>query len=317
MIRKGDVIVQLTGGLGNQMFQYAAARALAVQSNSSVWLDGRALSLLARQRRVTARSLEVDSLNIRAHVATEAMLKEWGIDWRVLPPLTGAMPPRIWNGVQKIGRTIGTSRADVLIERSLTYDDRWPFAGATGKVRYLMGYWQSSEYFSQLRPQLTTELSPREPLSGELADLDAQVRSTLSLVLHVRRGDLATNLSARAFHGLLGHEYYEAAYMSLASTIPFDRVYVFSDDIDWCRIHLRLGDSVTWVDPRLLGGCSAQHLHVMTGASAIVVANSSFSWWAAWLSGLPGERIIAPKQWVRDGAAWSGPVPADWRRQIT
>ena len=161
----------------------------------------------------------------------------------------------------------------------------------------LVGYWQSEKYFSDVRNQVRGIFSPVRTRA-----------TTTNIGLHVRRADY---VGLEAFHGLPTAQYYREAVQRIWDTKGFANVLVFSDDLQWCRD--TLPSSFTFV----AGQTKYQDLASMASCAHMVIANSSFSWWGAWLGGDDPERmIVAPKHWFSDQsmADDADMVPERWIR---
>lgn len=311
-----DVIMQLAGGLGNQLFQYAAGLSLATRLGSDLWLDTRAFDALAHHPRVTQRTYELAQFALSGRVADPSRLRSLGLGDRVLPHRPGSakwLMSAIGNRLPRVAR----HGVEVVRERSLAYSDQLDVL-ADRHVRhscYLIGYWQSPRYFAGAEQHVRAEVALADGMSEGVARLADQIEESRSLCVHVRRGDLVTNKSARQFHGLLGADYYQESVDRLVARQDFDRVFVFSDDAAWCREHLRWDLPIVHVDQGELGGTPAEHLVAMSRARGFVISNSTYSWWAAWLSGVSGESIVAPRAWTaKPGSYFDALVPSTWTR---
>ncbi len=150
-----------------------------------------------------------------------------------------------------------------------------------------------------------------EPLSGRNREAAEQIQTTNAISVHVRRGDYATNPATQAFHGILPAEYYRAAVREVSQAVRNPHFYVFSDDPDWCRHNLDLGHSTTFVDHNRARG--SDDLRLMSLCAHHIIANSSFSWWGAWLNPREEKIVIAPRRWVADSSIDARDVvPARW-----
>jgi hypothetical protein len=210
--------------------------------------------------------------------------------------------------VARLAARLGLSRR-WYVERSLAHDpafDRLP----DGTV--LDGFFQSERYFAGIRDILGAEFVPRRPPSAAAAATLAAIRATEACALHVRRGDYAAHAATTRTHGLCTPGYYRAALSRLAAEAPGARIFVFSDDLDWCRATLGLPGDVAYV----AGNADAPEwdIALMAACRHRIIANSSFSWWGAWL-GAPGGVTIAPEPWFDDPSlAGGGIVPSRWLR---
>ena len=260
------VVVQMIGGLGNQMFQYAAGRHLSASLGLRLFLDVSWLSTpYARIKKRPPFHLE-----------------KYNIKGRVLSPDTIIGSTDAGDTDSFIKDRIGNVK--VLSEQESDLTD---IAGVND-VLYLTGFWQSEAYFSGSADRIKEELRPRD-LSG-IAKLERDILATDSVGMHVRRGDYLANQDR---FPVLPPSYYDAAIQRLGDNYKF---YIFSDDPEWCRSH--------WHDKGyeiIKGNSPVEDLYLMSLCRNIVIANSSFSWWAAWLDDDGNKRIIAPEDWRGPG----------------
>ena len=264
------IVVKLTGGLGNQMFQYAAGRALANRHQTQFLLDIRGFE------KQSLREFALDRLSIHANVASENDMRQWP-DW--------SRKPAAW--LQKIG--ISTNRYK---QPSFAFDPRW---NALSDNTLLEGYFQSERYFLEIQFILKREFLLKSTLLGVNRDIEKLTTSTESVMIHIRRGDYVSNPKALKTHGLCSLTYYENAIEHIRSKVKDPKFFIFSDDPDWTRTHLSLGDQATYI----AGNADAPEIDLclMTRCKHFIVANSSFSWWGAWLGGDEQSIRIAPRPW--------------------
>lgn len=279
------ICVRLEGGLGNQLFQYAAGRALALKFETELLLDLSTLNKL--NHRVTQRKFELEHLNHVGRILTEheSSLLSW---LRYAKSFSSLISPWL-----------------AYVERDVGYNAAFK---ALPDQSYLIGYWQSYYYFADISKQLMIEFMPRNALSPMSLSIADSIDSTTSVALHVRRGDYVTLASATKFHGVLPSSYYEKALAQLYMCINAPKVFVFSDDPEWCRANLKLGNGATFVTHNV-GANSWEDLVLMSRCRHHVIANSSFSWWGAWLADQhwadPLRVVIAPANWFSIcGAQW-------------
>ena len=266
------------GGLGNQMFQYAAGRALALRHKTGLQLD--LSSYQSRRHFETSRSFELHNLAIEVEPAS---------------PLTSVGFRLARRSSRTLRRLSGwdTKREQFISHYNAAFE-------ALPDDSYIYGYWQSWRYFSPVADRIRKELQPRVALSAESSEVERIIKATNSLSLHVRRGDYVTSKSTNNFHGVLDLDFYASAVSHVQERVSNVQAYVFSDDLDWCKEALAsLPLPMTFVDVNR-GEDSWQDLFLMAACRHNVVANSSFSWWGAWLGddADQGHRIvIAPKKW--------------------
>lgn len=280
------ITVSLIGGLGNQMFQYAAGKALAERHGVPLALD------LSGFRDYALRSFLLDRLLVPEAVASSAQAEF------VQQPDKNFTCAK-WKG--RIDRLLGWAGLPKLApspheyrEPHFHYD---PAFEALGPQTALFGYFQSERYFSSITEGLRDWFSPREPFGGAAADVLSRIEaSRLPISVHVRRGDYL-NPGAAEFHGILGEPYYREALGHLGEIGEGTELFVFSDDpaaaehvlnfVPKSRlVHVRGDPQRPWEDMALMARCRHH-----------VIANSSFSWWGAWLNRSPDKRVFAPRGW--------------------
>jgi Glycosyl transferase family 11 len=238
--------------------------------------------------------------------------------------LNGGNPYRMFNldlfrGVKE-HRIVYGSKA-TMIERHFEYDPQWIFSIKDGDV--LRGYWQSEEYFPWIHPELFCRLRPAQPmpqLFHPWAEEKIREAGDSSCFLGIRRGDY---LLKKEYHGVLPVEYYQKALRLIdISTGKPPKVFVFSDDMYWCKAHFSLGYPFTVVGtyfPTLgnVKGREDADLYLMSLCRNAIIANSSYHWWGAWLGDFKRQPrvVVAPKQWFTDPTVDSSTVvPERWIR---
>ncbi len=285
------VIVSLMGGLGNQLFQYAFGLRLAADWQTDVRLNQFMLSSrwLAMVKGYTPRAFALDAFGVEKPSASPVDVVR-----AMLPLPTGTV---------------------LLREGSTTHPARLPITPPAKQV-VCMGYWQSEDYFktaeSAVRQRLQFQQTPSS-LTQQLADTIQ--RTDRSVFLHVRRGDYLTNTNANKYHGVCGETYYQRAILYLRERIADARFFVFSDDLSWVQQRLcsELG-SATYVAGNV-GADSWQDMYLMSLCRHAIVANSSFSWWGAWLNAQTNRIVVAPQHWfAADKSDYPAIVPPHWIR---
>jgi hypothetical protein len=266
------IVVRLLGGLGNQLFQYAAGRRLARARKCELKLDVTAFD------EYRLRTYRLGNFSIAEKFAT--------------PEEIGSLRARgIRRAMLRVSPRLGP-RAHAL-ERSFRFD---PSVLERSAPAYLDGYWQSPKYFQDVDPIIRADLKARLPAEGENARLLQEIGSVSSVAVHVRRGDYAADPRTRMVHGVLPPGYYEDAIAYLKGKVKEPRYFVFSDDTTWARKNLRLDGPATFVAHN---GPDADHedLRLMAACRHHVIANSTFSWWGAWLGKRPGQIVVGPRRW--------------------
>lgn len=287
------VIVRLAGGMGNQMFQYAIGRALSIRNNTVLGLDIH--DLLDRNPRpgFTFRDYDLDIFSIQAEIIPQSKLS-----WRY----------RSWGKsifLNKIRRALFVGRGK---EKGFVFN---PEILELGPDSYLDGYWQSYKYFESIADTIRKDFTLKNPLPENIKALKIEIESRNSVCVHVRRGDYVGN----SFHETVSKDYYDQALSLVSQKTNIEHVYVFSDDIEWCKKNLSLTQPVTFVGEEYAGERASGHLELMRSCKHFIIANSSFSWWAAWLAANPGKIVIAPKNWFgSDSIDTSHRIPEGWIR---
>ncbi len=175
---------------------------------------------------------------------------------------------------------------------------------------YLDGFWQSELYFKDQEKTIRTAFEFSDKIQQTHKVLASQMQSTLSVSLHVRRGDYVSNALANKFHGLCSPNYYQNAVKHLMS-LGAIQLFIYSDDLDWCRQHSKFDVPIHYVNTN----DAFADMYLMTQCKHNIIANSSFSWWGAWLNANSDKIVIAPQNWFSDPSIdTSDVIPATWQK---
>lgn len=295
------IIVKLMGGLGNQMFQYAAARHLACRYDTELKLDISFLEQFAAD--CTPRRFVLKSLNINAAIASP----------REVDDLTGQGKSRLDTLLIRFRRVAEGKGFQPQIYREPHFHFDPAFLN-TPDGSYLEGYWQSEKYFQDISDLVRREFVVRDPMYGENLGISEQIRTTNSVSLHVRRGDYVSNRVTRETHGVCGMDYYQRCIAEISKAVVAPHFYLFSDDPLWVAEHVRLSFPMTLIDHNRPEN-GHEDLRLMSLCRHNIIANSSFSWWGAWLNANPGKIVIAPHRWFYAPSIDSSDVlPSSWIR---
>ncbi len=295
------IIARLSGGLGNQMFQYALGRSLSIRYGAPLKLDTTFLLQRVKFFKVLRpnfvfRNYDLDVFNVAATTAEAGDMKWWQ-----RPILFGKAMLVIDALLRKIPFLPGW-------ERTFSFDSR---IFSIGPNAYLSGFWQSPKYFDSIRDVLLKDFSLKHPLPEHSMLLKKEMEQKESVCMFVRRSDIA----AKQFHGSLNREYYVKGLAYLKERVVIDKVYIFSDDIEWCKEHLSLPFETMFVDNAYAGKKWEDHMELMKHCKHFVISNSTFAWWGAWLATNAKKIVIAPKKWANNATINTNDlIPEEWIR---
>lgn len=269
------IIVNLTGGLGNQMFQYAFGRAIAIKHNTNLKFH------FTNALFNIQRSYELDVFAISATMATKDDLQKLGIiQNRVINRLLYLFDERY--GIQ-FNKHIVTQKYPYIFNSNYL---------AIRNNSYIQGYWADERYFKGIEDIIRKEFTLKKKLDEKNQKILGQIQKSTSVSVHVRRGDYITNkMNIPKFIGL---DYYINAIKKIKKFVPNPIFFVFSDDIPWCKENLApLSNNIYFIDHNK-GKDSYKDLLLMSACKHDIIANSSFSWWGAWLNKNDNKIIIKP-----------------------
>jgi len=290
------VISHILGGIGNQMFQYAAARALSLTTKQPYYLDINDFSNYKLHNGFELKRV----FNLDIASADQATITKM-LGWR-----SSHLARRILRRPQ-----LASLRGERYIVQP--YFNYWPgFFSLTGDV-YLHGYWQSESYFKPFENIIRQDFTFREPLQGRNLELSTEISNHQSVSLHVRRGDYINDSKTAKIMDVCSLEYYLRAIDYIAKYVKHPVFYIFSDDIDWVKKNLPISFPCIYVDFNR-DTESYRDMQLMSKCKHNVIANSSFSWWGAWLNANAEKVVVAPKRWFCNGTDDSDLIPKEWVR---
>lgn len=272
------IIVRLLGGLGNQMFQYAVGRHLALKNDTELKLD---ISGLGYDNGVSPKRVySLGDLRIKENLAT---------------------PGEVW------WRKLGLFWSQYYKESALSYDDK--VLRLTGNV-YLDGYWPCERYFAAIGETIRSEFRPKRRLGKLTEDYRSMIGKAPSVSLSVRRGDFVT----KKFHGTCSPDYYKRALAIILKRVKNPCLFIFSDDLPWAKKNLRYKYETRYLS-QVGTDRSFEDVFLISFCRHNIIANSSFSWWGAWLNNNPEKIVVAPKRWFGDKTVdTSDLIPSGWIR---
>lgn len=287
------IVMRLKGGLGNQLFQYALGRHLSLLKNTGLTLDTSSFKTDdLREFRLSCFEISATNSNRLPFFATDGRAKHLN---------------KVFQAIQGLF----SKPFQIIKENGFEFD---PMIFNCSDQAYLDGYWQSAKYFEQIAETLRKDLRLKSPLTGKLSEIAKAIQSTNAVSVHVRRGDYVSNPTTTAYHGVCSVEWYVEAAQLIESKVPNPIFYVFSDDYEWVKANLHFSVPTFFVPPSP-DGQECNDMHVMSLCKHHIIANSSFSWWGAWLNPNPEKMVIAPKQWFVAGPQKTNDlIPSSWIR---
>ena len=281
------VIVNIKGGLGNQMFQYAAGLSLAHHHQTQLKLH------VAANATDIARVLELNCFHTEIDIANQEEVDRWNATGTVQRIIQRLLPGRMKSFYK---------------ERFFHFD---PAFFNTGKNVYVKGFWQSEKYFTSIEKIIRTQFRFKESFNSSIEALAQKVSNENSVSMHIRRGDYLSK-EVQEYHGILSMEYYESAVQLMQGKVQDARFYVFTDDADWVKAHFQPKVDITLVSGTF-STTSLEDFYLMSHCKHQIIANSSFSWWAAWLNSHAEKIVIAPNQWYKNGPKDTQDIiPENW-----
>jgi hypothetical protein len=265
------IIVKLTGGLGNQLFQFAAAKSLALHLKQPFKLD------VSSYKTDILRDFELSFFNANFEVAAAEEINSF-TQQSFLGKLLQHLKPSYKRKIYK--------------EPFYHYDEN--FFNALPNV-YLKGYWQSHKYFLPFHTIIEKDFSVKKDFIQNVETAVSQLENEVNVSVHIRRSDYANKITNN-FHGVLPEAYYNAAIASIKNKYANAKFYFFSDDIDWVQKNINTSDNFEFVTGKITSA-AIEDFCLMQHCSHNIIANSSFSWWAAYLNPNPDKIVIAPKRW--------------------
>ncbi|WP_214229598.1 alpha-1,2-fucosyltransferase [Pedobacter sp. B4-66] len=261
------IVVNLMGGLGNQMFQYAFAKYLSLRHNLPIYINA---SIYIEKS--SNRPYSLENLNIGYHLIGDGS----NLDIQV------------------------TEDDLVYINEGSFHFDNTSFGkldyleSLNTKLIVLNGYWQSNKYFIANDDVIKNEFVPKKKLDDRGLILRNRIKSVNAVMINVRHGDYLTKLD---YHGVVSESYLLSAIGFIASKVDRPHYFVFSDDLPWCREKLKHIDNLEFVGEEFYDEHFIAYFQLMMSCTHFINANSTFSWWASYLGQRDGSIVIYPKQW--------------------
>lgn len=270
-------IIKLNGGLGNQMFQYAFGRNLAIKNNTELKLDISAFKNMPSQN--TPRNYALGVFNINENIVISKELKKYkkSIAMKFFQKITDIFP------------------GNYIYETKFNFN---PKIAQLSKDAYLDGYWQTEKYFKNTENIIRNEFTLKNNMGEKALSAVSQINNTNSVSIHIRRGDYIVDKKTNAYHGSCTLDYYRKAVGIIKGKIDNPYFFIFSDDIPWVKNNLKIDCNVIFVSKE--GMKDYEEMILMSKCKHNIIANSSFSWWGAWLNNNSKKIVIAPKKWFNN-----------------
>lgn len=271
------IVVRLMGGLGNQLFQYAAARHLAILNNTELYLDTSFLENTPMED--TVRGFELDKFNINAIVADDTLLKSfYG---------SGFTKKDTWMSyVFSVGK-----------RRKYKFNN-YGFDENLLKLRgnyYIRGFYQSEKYFKEIADVISKELEIKQELISVNQTIVNEIKNKNAVSIHIRHGDYAKNLTAMDAHSLCSKDYFRKSMKYMKEQVGTDcKFYLFTDDKEWVKNEMTMEEDCELIS----GNTTIEDFYLMSICKHNIISNSTYSWWAAWLNKNPNKIVIMPKYWT-------------------
>jgi len=291
------IIIKLQGGLGNQMFQYAIGRKLSLLNKAELKLDLSFLLDRTHRQNFTYRDYNLNIFNLKIEFTTQEEIK----------PFVNYLDSKI---KRKIYTYLFLRKNNKYInEKQFTYDP--DIFKLTGNI-YLDGYWQTEKYFSDIKNILYNDFTIKIPQDKKNQEINNIIKNSNSVSIHIRRGDYITNKQSYNIHGICDLDYYNNCVNLLSKQIENANFFIFSDDHQWAKENLKLDYPMTFIDHNDASK-NYEDLRLMSQCKHNIIANSSFSWWGAWLNQNPQKIVYAPQKWFNDSSRNTKDlIPEQW-----
>ena len=275
------VITRLMGGMGNQMFQYAFARNLSIETKSDLRIDLSFLQKKDQPEGFVFRNYDLDIFNVKENFDLPENVE-----------IITVNEPHYEYSQQVTDSVINNLN--------------------NNKNTLILGYWQSPKYFEKNEDTIRKEFSLKLGIENKsnLLKIREDINTKKSVAINIRRTDYLNN----GFHGVMGKEYVDSAISIIENQIENPHYFIFSDDIKWCEENLKYNNS-TIVSHDYKGEKFEDYMMLMSECNHFIIPNSSFAWWSAWLNNNPDKIVISPKNWfANSGMNTNDLIPESWIR---
>ena len=295
--------IQIKGGLGNQMFQYAFAKSISEKYQVPFIIDCNYFEIKGNVD-YTLWDFELNVFQLKVNKAEVDQLKKYKVS------LLSKINARL-NKLLNIPVLFKNSRVTEEQFDLKFYDESF-----NPKNKYFVGYWQSEYYFNSIEQIIREDFKFKPSLDEKNLSLKKRIKTSNSVSVHIRRGDYVNNPSAFKNHGVCSIEYYRKSIEEIKKQVDNPVFFFFSDDFEWVRENnfgIQNYEFIDWNQE----GESYIDMQMMSYCKHNIIANSSFSWWGAWLNNNPYKNVIAPRKWFADDIRNKDSekiIPKKWKR---
>lgn len=292
------IVVKLIWGLGNQLSQYAMGRHIAMKNNTNLLID------ISSFDTYTLHKYSLNHFRIQENFTSKSDTPWYEIRSK----------NQYFDFILNKMKPLFRSRQHIL-EKGLAFQNE--YLQTQWDYIYLEGYWQTEKYFIEIEDIIRDEFQFKTlPSKQNQIIIDEISLQPNTVSLHIRRGDYVTSAVSHGVHGTCDMDYYMRAVAYIAERYPGSKFYVFSDDIPWAKENMILPYQTCYIDHNDALS-NYEDMRLMSLCTHNIIANSTFSWWGAWLNKNPEKIVIAPKQWFNDPkhlAESQDVVPEKWIR---
>jgi hypothetical protein len=273
------IVVKINGGLGNQMFQYSFGHYLAKKHNTPVKFE---INTIQKNEVYTSRNLDISHFNILINTSTKEDVKRFKL----------VKTDSFQKYERKISQYLPFLNKKQFIEK--------PYITNLAKIKffrdncYYDGYWQAYSYLDEIRNELLKNFQLNFDLDDEANQILNDINSSNSISIHIRRGDYKLKHNAKIYSNI-SKTYYNKAIEYFFKNIKNPTFYIFSDDINWVKQNF-IGEHFKFVETK--SNNPVVDMHLMSLCHHNIIANSTFSWWGAWLNTNETKTVICPKNWL-------------------
>jgi len=279
-----SICVRLNGGLGNQLFQFAAGYSLARKMNSNLIMDSQLY--MDESRKGFNRCCEIQNIvDAKYFSFAQSIMFKPSFIWKIKRLLLILL------------YTIKLHKYKFIRENKSGFD--LSFFSLPDKNLYLDGYWQSEKYFYEFRHEIKEILHDFFHYPAEHMELYGGINLNNSVCVDIRKGDYVSSRNKLIVHGELSERYYERAVSKMEELLEDPIYFIFSDNRDYIPLVFS-SRNCRLIDPQHFGSDYHNKLRLMTLCNNFILPNSTFSWWAAYMSSNKHKIIIGPDKWVRN-----------------